>query len=76
MKRYLHLYDSISLKQGGFCLGIEHKGIPAQSHHAVVTLRTQRNGQDGHTHTHVTKAAVGRTPAADSPTGTSASGST
>lgn len=44
---YLHLYDSISLKQCGLCLGIEHKGIPAQSHHTVMTLRIQRHKQNG-----------------------------
>ena len=48
---YLHLYDGISLKQCGLCLGIEHKGIPAQSHHTVMTLRIQRHKQMVHTHT-------------------------
>lgn len=72
-KSNLHLYDSISLQQGGFCLGVKHKGIPAQSHHAVVTLRTQRHGP---VVTRITKAAVEERPAADSLIGTSASGST
>lgn len=46
---YLHLYDSISLKQCGLCLGIKYKGIPAQSHHAIMTLRIKRHKQMVHT---------------------------
>lgn len=44
-EKYLHLYDGISLKQCSFCLGIKYKGIPAQSHHTIMTLRIQRHTQ-------------------------------
>lgn len=46
---YLHLYHSISLKQSGLGLGIKHKGISTQSHHAIMTLRIQRHKQMDHT---------------------------
>lgn len=41
----LHLYDCISLKECCFRLCIKHKGIPAQSHDAIMTLRIQRHKQ-------------------------------
>ncbi len=54
---YLHLNDSIGLKQCGLRLGIKYKGIPAQSHHTVMTLRIQRQKQIGYKRLNIDKCS-------------------